>query len=97
MEGYGNENPGAFQSTRPLRGATTSSSVRNIDIRISTHAPRKGRDKLSTNILHISRRFQPTRPLRGATPDARVKYNKNIGISTHAPLAGRDAKLKVIL
>ena len=22
MEGYGNENPGAFQSTRPLRGAT---------------------------------------------------------------------------
>ena len=29
MEGYGNENPGAFQSTRPLRGATatTTSSV----------------------------------------------------------------------
>lgn len=24
MEGYGNENPGAFQPTRPLRGATTS-------------------------------------------------------------------------
>ena len=23
MEGYGNENPGAFQPTRPLRGATT--------------------------------------------------------------------------
>ena len=23
MEGYGNENPGAFQSTRPLRGATS--------------------------------------------------------------------------
>lgn len=22
VEGYGNENPGAFQSTRPLRGAT---------------------------------------------------------------------------
>ena len=22
MEGYGNENPGAFQPTRPLRGAT---------------------------------------------------------------------------
>ena len=25
MEGYGNENPGAFQSTRPLRGATANS------------------------------------------------------------------------
>ena len=24
VEGYGNENPGAFQSTRPLRGATVS-------------------------------------------------------------------------
>ena len=23
VEGYGNENPGAFQSTRPLRGATS--------------------------------------------------------------------------
>ena len=25
VEGYGNENPGAFQSTRPLRGATAIS------------------------------------------------------------------------
>lgn len=24
MEGYGNENPGAFQPTRPLRGATNA-------------------------------------------------------------------------
>ena len=27
MEGYGNENPGAFQSTRPLRGATPAKST----------------------------------------------------------------------
>ena len=24
VEGYGNENPGAFQPTRPLRGATVA-------------------------------------------------------------------------
>ena len=44
VEGYGNENPGAFQSTRPLRGAT---GVRRVCIRttlISTHAPLAGRD-----------------------------------------------------
>ena len=30
MEGYGNENPGAFQSTRPLRGATRDMTAEEI-------------------------------------------------------------------
>ena len=30
VEGYGNENPGAFQSTRPLRGATSDHPWRNL-------------------------------------------------------------------
>ena len=45
VEGYGNENPGAFQSPRPLRGATARGAIGNIDIRISTHAPLAGRDR----------------------------------------------------
>ena len=44
VEGYGNENPGAFQPTRPLRGATTGLVHRLSAFDISTHAPLAGRD-----------------------------------------------------
>ena len=44
MEGYGNENPGAFQPTRPLRGATAYLQLAPLPNRISTHAPLAGRD-----------------------------------------------------
>ena len=44
MEGYGNENPGAFQPTRPLRGATNAELTRSVIENISTHAPLAGRD-----------------------------------------------------
>ena len=47
MEGYGNENPGAFQPTRPLRGATAMYQVIYAPgTKISTHAPLAGRDAL---------------------------------------------------
>ena len=44
MEGYGNENPGAFQPTRPLRGTTISKKLIRVFIIISTHAPLAGHD-----------------------------------------------------
>ena len=53
MEGYGNENPGAFQSTRPLRGATSDHPWRNLwawvfqptrPLRGATRTPIKLRD-----------------------------------------------------
>lgn len=54
MEGYGNENPGAFQSTRPLRGATASGAEMSGASNISTHAPLAGRDSKSVQItMHI--------------------------------------------
>ena len=46
MEGYGNENPGAFQPTRPLRGATMIRGFPPGNYIISTHAPLAGRDTL---------------------------------------------------
>lgn len=54
VEGYGNENPGAFQSPRPLRGATVvPDAVKEIK-NISTHAPLAGRDSKSVQItMHI--------------------------------------------
>ena len=78
-----------FQSTRPLRGATTEvqswQTIRNISI----HAPLAGRDSAAWAAASEPEKFQSTRPLRGATPtswDTRAA----IGISIHAPLAGRD-------
>lgn len=54
MEGYGNENPGAFQSTRPLRGATALLGINAVVLSISTHAPLAGRDSKSVQItMHI--------------------------------------------
>lgn len=54
MEGYGNENPGAFQSTRPLRGATGLEVSQFALRQISTHAPLAGRDSKSVQItMHI--------------------------------------------
>ena len=44
VEGYGNENPGAFQSPRPLRGATEAKEEGARQTQISTHAPLVGRD-----------------------------------------------------
>ncbi len=89
MEGYGNENPGAFQPTRPLRGATSCANYSYASIYISTHAPLAGRDGRAKWYTIPKSVFQPTRPLRGAT----MEFNERIRalrISTHAPLAGRD-------
>ena len=53
MEGYGNENPGAFQPTRPLRGATRRAVGLDVVVPISTHAPLAGRDALDGRVaLH---------------------------------------------
>ena len=67
MEGYGNENPGAFQSTRPLRGATALLGINAVVLSISTHAPLAGRDTSTLPSCSTPAEFQPTRPLRGAT------------------------------
>ena len=67
VEGYGNENPGAFQPTRPLRGATTGLVHRLSAFDISTHAPLAGRDSWAAIALGEATAFQSTRPLRGAT------------------------------
>ena len=54
VEGYGNENPGAFQPTRPLRGATLIADASEVLRNISTHAPLAGRDSKSVQItMHI--------------------------------------------
>ena len=78
-----------FQSTHPLRGATTRSSpVPSIRV-ISIHAPLAGRDGIHGLGFRCHRGFQSTRPLRGAT-ERKLCVVLTVIISIHAPLAGRD-------
>ena len=67
VEGYGNENPGAFQSTRPLRGATSDHPWRNLWAWVfQPTRPLRGATRRIDLCFDVII-FQPTRPLRGAT------------------------------
>ena len=65
VEGYGNENPGAFQPTRPLRGATTGLVHRLSAFDISTHAPLAGRDYWPVRHLAALPQISTHAPLAG--------------------------------
>ena len=78
-----------FQSTHPLRGATTYNTTVYVDHIISIHAPLAGCDSGLLRHYGAIVPFQSTHPLRGATtfcPAATL----TILISIHAPLAGCD-------
>ena len=64
MEGYGNENPGAFQPTRPLRGATGGTPSAVI-VSISTHAPLAGRDEANATYREANFGISTHAPLAG--------------------------------
>ena len=79
----------AFQSTRPLRGATEPGVYGWTEVSISIHAPLAGRDPRGKSHGLFIEIFQSTRPLRGATIVFRAQI-ACVVISIHAPLAGRD-------
>ena len=89
MERYGNENPGAFQPTRPLRGATKYKKSNKSSKNISTHAPLAGRDLRALCGAAQKRRISTHAPLAGRDYFV-VRCQHFLKISTHAPLAGRD-------
>ena len=64
----------AFQSTRPLRGATDGVVRAAFEDRISIHAPLAGRDVVTRTVTEGVAEFQSTRPLRGATANVHKKY-----------------------
>ena len=78
-----------FQSTHPVRGATTTLGDSPKLCIISIHAPRAGCDRLC--LLHRIRdaRFQSTHPVRGATYEQDI-WRRPRCISIHAPRAGCD-------
>ena len=80
---------GRFQSTHPLRGATSSLHPLSGIQLISIHAPLAGCDPAILASPCTSSTFQSTHPLRGAT----LTFADDAGtlvISIHAPLAGCD-------
>ena len=78
-----------FQSTRPVRGATSEKSLFGLRSVVSIHAPRAGRDRRGFFPISKLYEFQSTRPVRGAT--GRIpRYVVIFIVSIHAPRAGRD-------
>ena len=79
----------AFQSTLPVRVATTDDVTITFSRAISIHAPRAGSDYVFRFVVLAHEQFQSTLPVRGATLGARY-IAKRRAISIHAPRAGSD-------
>ena len=81
--------PTEFQSTRPMRGATSKNRLHAVQVyHFNPRAP-CGARPISTVMGTCSVLFQSTRPMRGATTDER-QGQRHQQISIHAPHAGRD-------
>ena len=78
-----------FQSTHPVRGATTRALGVELASRISIHAPRAGCDQIIFKGMDKPA-FQSTHPVRGATRAASDGGLRLRFISIHAPRAGCD-------
>ena len=78
-----------FQSTRPLRGATSSRWPDWPAGCISIHAPLAGRDDAILRHDLLVSRFQSTRPLRGATISQCRVFIFSINFNPRAPCGAR--------
>ena len=78
-----------FQSTRPIRGATSVSAASSAAARISIHAPHTGRDVSESWQQIIDDLFQSTRPIRGATGRASAIRSGTIYFNPRAPYGAR--------
>ncbi len=78
-----------FQSTLPVRGATSGPLGAAAATNISIHAPRTGSDALKPPPPAPPLPFQSTLPVRGATKIFLSRHTPR-GISIHAPRTGSD-------
>ena len=78
-----------FQSTHPLRGATTAWRATAEFVKFQSTHPLRGATVTRRNADVTRDAFQSTHPLRGATP-IDTEANRRAYISIHAPLAGCD-------
>ena len=85
--------PSLFQSTRPMRGATTQRSSMALPILYFNPRAPCGARPASPPFCGHEWPFQSTRPMRGAT-DKAAAASMYGSISIHAPHAGRDLRSK---
>ena len=78
-----------FQSTRPIRGATSHNIRRPSTVHISIHAPHTGRDDTAPLLGPGGHHFNPRAPYGARPVSGNTKINDK-GISIHAPHTGRD-------
>ena len=83
-----------FQSTRPVKGATSARACSPAPCRVSIHAPREGRDFRWYALGIRQGAFQSTRPVKGATGRASTAAPSH-RVSIHAPREGRDLNAAV--
>ena len=81
-----------FQSTRPAWGATPICHKLLLQIQISIHAPRVGRDLICSALFPFLSNFNPRAP-RGARHRVLASSIGAIVISIHAPRVGRDDRM----
>ena len=80
-----------FQSTHPLRGATTDFTGDYDNSGISIHAPLAGCDHSSGSLRRRVRHFNPRTPC-GVRPSARCPYSGEVVFQSTHPLRGATDK-----
>ena len=77
-----------FQSTRPMRGATSSAPESNPCTSVSIHAPHAGRDDKDNRLDSIE--FVSIHAPHAGRDKSFSLFQCAVGVSIHAPHAGRD-------
>ena len=96
MEGYGNENPGAFQSTRPLRGATATTTSSVVHALFQPMRPLRGATPAGQLPFMRQPYFNPRAPC-GARPFLPTRQCLPKEFQPTRPLRGATAKLLTTL
>ena len=78
-----------FQSTLPVRGATSKEDKQKMETTISIHAPRAGSDLTGMSDPEKWIRFQSTLPVRGATSFSRAAFAGSCYFNPRSPCGER--------
>ena len=94
---YGQRRIMIFQSTPPVRGATSKAMILCAGQWISIHAPRAGGDPTLWLNTRIGTRFQSTPPVRGATTGNFIPAQKRNDFNPRPPCGGRQICTDTVL
>ena len=79
----------AFQSTRPVRGATDASQIDRLTVSVSIHAPRAGRDLLAENLSRDALGVSIHAPRAGRDESRIDEATGGSGFNPRAPCGAR--------